>query len=470
MNPPTTGSLRVVAVVLAAGLGTRMRSRLPKVLHPLCGRPMLAFVLDAAEGATGTRPLVVVSPATAVVRDAFGDRVDYVLQDEPRGTGDALRAAVAAVPPDVDEVIVLSGDVPRVTAGLLADLLEQRRLDHAALAVVAVAAYDPSGLGRVLRNEAGAVERIVEERDATDEERDLVEINAGLYAFDAAWLRGRIGSLGPSPSTGEIYLTELVKLARADGRLVAALDADDDGRLTGINDRAQLAQAEWDMRTEINERWMRDGVTMPDPSTVYLDAAVELAPDVVLEQNVVLKGATRVGEGTVVGAGSQVIDSTIGRDCRVWASVVERSAIEDGATVGPFAHLRPGTVVGPGAEVGNFAELKNTRLGAGVKQHHMSYLGDADLGPGTNVGAGTITANYDGRRKHRTTIGSRVFLGVDSMLVAPLEIGDDAQTGAGAVVTRDVPAGKLAVGVPARIREPRARPVEPAAEDDGTVG
>ncbi len=456
--------------MLAAGLGTRMKSRVPKVLHPLCGRPMLAYVLDAAREATGAPPLVVVSPATAAVRDTFGDTVTYVLQDEPRGTGDALRVAAAALSDDVDEVLVVSGDVPRLPAGLLSELLELRRLDHAALALVAVAAYDPTGLGRVVRNDAGGVERIVEERDASDEERELVEINAGIYAIDAAWLRSRIDALTPSPSTGELYLTELVALARADGRIVAALDADDDGRLTGINDRAQLAQAEWDLRTEINERWMRAGVTMRDPSTAYVDVTVELAADVVLEPNVILRGATTIGEGTVVGAGTHLEDATVGRGCRVWASVVERSTIEDAATVGPFAHLRPGTVVGTGAEVGNYAELKNTRLGPGVKQHHVSYLGDAELGEGTNVGAGTITANYDGRRKHRTTIGKGAFLGVDSMLVAPVEIGDGAKTGAGAVVTRDVPAGKLAVGVPARIRDPRPAPSEPAAEDDGAPG
>lgn len=469
MTTRRSDARRVVAVVLAAGLGTRMRSRRPKVLHPLCGRPMLAYAIDAAREATGTHPLVVISPATTQVRDVFGDAADYVVQDEPRGTGDALRVAVAALPADVDEVLVLSGDVPRVTAALLGDLLEQRRLDHAALAIVSVATYDPTGLGRVVRNDAGAVERIVEERDATDEERELVEINAGLYAIDAAWLRERIGGLTASASTGELYLTELPTLARADGRLVAALDAEDDGRLAGINDRSQLAQAEWDLRTDINERWMRAGVTMHDPSTAYVDATVELAPDVILEPNVVLRGTTRIGEGTTIAAGSQVVDSTIGRNCLVWASVLERSTVEDSARVGPFAHLRPGSVLGEGAEVGNFAELKNTRLGPGVKQHHVSYLGDADLGAGTNVGAGTITANYDGVRKNRTKIGRRVFLGVDSMLVAPLEIGDDARTGAGAVVTHDVPAGKLAVGVPARIREPRARPPEPA-EHDGPVG
>jgi bifunctional UDP-N-acetylglucosamine pyrophosphorylase/glucosamine-1-phosphate N-acetyltransferase len=451
-----------------------MKSRTPKLLHDLAGRPMIAYVVDAAREATGRRPLVVTSPATAAVRDALGDEVDYALQAEPRGTGDAVAAALAALPAEVDEILVLTGDAPLLESSLLEELLEERRLDQAAIGLVAVDAIEPGRLGRVIRDDAGTVERIVERKDATDEEIAVNEINSGLYAFDAAWLRGRIGSLSPSPKTGELYLTELVELARADGRLVVAVTVEDDGRLLGINDRAELAQAEWDLRTRINGDHMRAGVTMRDPSTAYIDATVTLAEDVTLEPNVTLRGTTTVGEGTTIGAGSQVVDSTIGAGCLVWASIVEESTIEDGARVGPFSHLRPGSHVGPGAEVGNFAELKNTRLGRDVKQHHVSYLGDAELGDGTNVGAGTITANYDGRNKHRTTIGKRVFLGVDTMLRAPLTIGDDAKTGAGAVVTRDVPAGKLAVGMPARIREPRAvepaEPPEPAESTDGEAG
>ncbi|HEV7809222.1 MAG TPA: bifunctional UDP-N-acetylglucosamine diphosphorylase/glucosamine-1-phosphate N-acetyltransferase GlmU [Candidatus Limnocylindrales bacterium] len=466
MNPPSPGAApRVAAVVMAAGLGTRMKSRLPKLLHPLAGRPMVAYVVDAGREATGRRPLVVTSPATAAVRDALGGEVDFALQADPRGTGDAVAAAMAALPEDIDEVLVLTGDAPLLDASLLLELLDERRLDEAAIAIVAVDAIDPGNLGRVIRDEAGTVERVVERKDATDEEIAVNEINSGLYAFDARWLRSRIGALHASPRTGELYLTEMIELARADGRLVVAVTVEDDGRLMGINDRAELAQAEWDLRTRINGDHMRAGVTMRDPSTVYVDATVELATDVTLEPNVILRGATAVGEGTTIGAGSQIVDSTIGAGCVVWASILERSVVEDGARVGPFSHLRPGSHVGPDAEVGNFAELKNTRLGRGVKQHHMSYLGDAELGDGTNVGAGTITANFDGRRKHRTTIGKRVFLGVDTMLRAPLTIGDDAKTGAGAVVTKDVPAGKLAVGMPARLRDPR--PPEPADGDAG---
>jgi len=448
---------------MAAGLGTRMKSRTPKLLHPLLGRPMVAFVVDAARTVTGRRPLVVTSPATAAVREALDD-VDFALQAEPRGTGDAVAAALAQLPADVDEILVLTGDAPLLEPGLLETLLEERRLDQAAIGLVAVDAIEPGRLGRVIRDDAGTVERIVERKDATDEEIAVNEINSGLYVFDAAWLRGRIGSLSPSPKTGELYLTELVELARADGRLVVAVTVEDDGRLLGINDRAELAQAEWDLRTQINAAHMRAGVTMRDPSTAYIDATVTIAEDVTLEPNVILRGATSIGTGSTIGAGSHVVDSTIGERCVVWASVVEQSTIEDGASVGPFSHVRPGSHVGPDAEVGNFAELKGTRLGRRVKQHHMSYLGDAELGDDTNVGAGTITANFDGRAKHRTTIGKRVFLGVDTMLRAPLTIGDDAKTGAGAVVTKDVPAGKLAVGMPARLREPR--PLEPELEPE----
>ncbi len=487
MTSRTEPSGRTAAVVLAAGLGTRMRSRTPKILHPLCGRPMLAYVLDAwddarasldgaggaAAGAAGTEarpaaPVVVYSPATAAIRDVVGDRGRLALQDVPRGTGDAVRAALAELPDEVDEVLVLSGDVPLVIGEQLVAVVEQRRLDDAAIALASVYAADPAELGRVVRSEFGSVERIVEARDATPEELETNEINAGLYAFDAAWLRRRIDALQPSKSNKELYLTDLVALAREDGRIVSAVGFEDDGTLDGINDRGQLAQAEWALRVRINESHMRDGVTMRDPSTVYIDWEVELDQDVVLEPNVHLRGATKIGSGSTIGPNVLIEDSIVGRDCRVRVSVVEQSTVEDGVTIGPYSHLRPGSHVGEGSEIGNFAEIKKSRLGKRVKQHHMSYLGDAELGDGTNVGAGTITANWDGTVKNRTTVGRNAFLGVDTMLVAPVEVGDGARTGAGAVVTRNVPPGKLAVGVPARIREPRQRP--PAAEADGSAG
>jgi bifunctional UDP-N-acetylglucosamine pyrophosphorylase/glucosamine-1-phosphate N-acetyltransferase len=476
VNPPSPSDVPAptdgtTAVVLAAGLGTRMRSALPKVLHPLCGRPMLAFVLDAwAEAVADTggaaRPIVVYSPATEALCEPFAERAAFALQDEPRGTGDAVRAGLAATPDDATEVLVLSGDVPLVTAADIEAVLLARREDDAAIALASVFAAEPGPLGRVVRGEFGTVERVVEVKDATEEELANNEVNVGLYAFDARWLRRRIVSLEPSSATGELYLTDLVRLAREDGRLVSAVAFEDDGRFDGINDRSQLAAAEWNLRVQRNETHMRDGVTMRDPSTVYLDWDVALAPDVVLEPNVILRGRTSVGEGTVIGAGSQLVDATVGRGCTVWASIVESSVIEDEATVGPYSHLRPGTVVGRGAAVGNYAELKNTRLGAGSRQHHMSYLGDATVGEDVNIGAGTITANYDGTRKHPTTIGDGAFVGVDTMIVAPREIGEGAKTGAGAVVTRDVPAGKLAVGVPARIRDQRqGSSADPPADD-----
>jgi bifunctional UDP-N-acetylglucosamine pyrophosphorylase / glucosamine-1-phosphate N-acetyltransferase len=472
----TEPSSRTAAVVLAAGLGTRMRSRTPKILHPLCGRPMLAYVLDAwdealleLDGTDGgaVPPVVVYSPMTEAIRDVVGRRGRLALQDVPRGTGDAVRAALEKLPRSVKEVLVLSGDVPLVEGDQLVAVVEQRRLDDAAIALASVFAADPAELGRVVRSEFGSVERIVEARDASEEELESNEVNAGMYAFDAGWLRRRISTLTPSASNGELYLTELVQLAREDGRIVSAVGFDDDGSLDGINDRNQLAQAEWALRVRINERHMRAGVTMRDPSTVYVDWGVQIATDVVLDPGVILRGTTMIGEGSVIGPDTTIVDSAIGRDCVVSRSVVEGSIVEDDARIGPYSHLRAGSRVGPGAEVGNYAEIKNSRLGARVKQHHMSYLGDAEIGEGTNVGAGTITANWDGSTKNRTVVGRNAFLGVDTMLVAPVEVGEGAKTGAGAVVTRDVPPGKLAVGVPARMREPRAKPDAPEAAGKG---
>ncbi len=465
--PVRAGAGGPIAVILAGGLGTRMRSDLPKLLHTLCGRPMLAFVMDAARAATGRDPVVVTSPATAAVRDAFPAGVAFALQERPDGSGDAVRAALVAVPADAAEIVVLNGDIPLIDARIVTGVLDARRAAGAAIALVSFEAWEPGALGRVIRTPDGErVARLVEAKDALPDELIVSEVNAGLYAFDARWLRAAIGLLTPSPATGEYYVTQLVDLAVAEGRAVVAHEAPDDGTLDGINDRAQLAEATAMLRERINLAWLRAGVTMHDPATAYVDADVELARDVTLEPNVILLGRTRVGEGSRIGAGSQIADSDVGPRCRVWASVLERATVEEGTTIGPFSHLRSGSSIGPDVQLGNFAEVKNSRLERGVKQHHMSYLGDAHVGAGTNVGAGTITANYDGTRKHHTEIGERVFLGVDTMLRAPVTIGDGAKTGAGAVVTRDVPAGMLAVGVPARIREIRPPELEPAPGAD----
>jgi bifunctional UDP-N-acetylglucosamine pyrophosphorylase/glucosamine-1-phosphate N-acetyltransferase len=465
-EPPQT---RTVAIVLAAGLGTRMKSRLPKVLHELCGRPMLGYVLEAAGSVTGTRPLVVYSPPTEAVRDAFADVADFALQDEPRGTADALLAALRVLPDDVSQVLVVYGDVPLLEAELLESLLEAHRESAAVLSLVSVVTLDPGRLGRLVRNRDGEPERIVEARDASEDELEIDEINAGIYVIEVAWLRRRMADLRPSPATGELYLTELVALARADGRPIATVAVGDDGSLLGINDRAELAEATYRLRGRINERHLLAGVTMHDPTTAYVDSDVVLAADVVLEPNVVLRGRTSIGAGTMIGSGSQILDTSVGRDCRIWASVLERSEVEDEVSIGPFAHLRAGSSIGRRARLGNYAEVKNSRLEAGVQQHHMSYLGDAHVGARANIGAGTITANYDGRTKTRTTIGEGAFIGVDTMLVAPVQVGAGARTGAGAVVTRDVPPGTLAVGVPARIRELRPAPPADAGELDAAV-
>ncbi len=417
---------------------------------------MLGYVLDVARRATGSRSLVVYSTATARICEVFAGEADFALQDEPRGTADAVRAALDVLPARVREICVLSGDVPLADPEVVAELLDARRDASAVMAILTVDAFEPEGLGRVVRDDAGRVARVVEEKDADRTELELTEINAGIYAFDVSWLRHRLPDVRPSGVTGELYLPALIELARAEGRAVAALQVEDDGSLDGINDRAQLAEAETEMRMRINEEHMLAGVTMLDPPSTLIDATVEIAEDVTLEPGVILRGSTRIGRDTVVRAGSQVFDSAVGERCVIWSSVIESSTVEDDCRIGPFAHLRSGSHVGPDVELGNFAEVKKSRIRRGSKQHHFSYIGDADIGESVNIGAGTITANYDGRAKHRTIIGDHAFIGSDTILRAPITIGEGAYTGAGSVVTHDVPAGMIAIGVPARIREKRA--------------
>ncbi|CAN5770575.1 bifunctional UDP-N-acetylglucosamine diphosphorylase/glucosamine-1-phosphate N-acetyltransferase GlmU [soil metagenome] len=462
MTPPLP---KTRAVILAAGLGTRMKSRLPKVLHPICGRPMLAYVIDAAYDATGEKPLVVYSPATAQLCEVFADEADFALQAEPRGTGDAVRAALDVLDPEIEEIVVLSGDTPLVDAEAIVETIEWRRSSGAPMTLVPMHAEDPTGYGRLVVSD-GWAERIVEEKDATDEERGIELVNGGLYAFQTAWLRGALPALTPSPASAELYLTQLVEIARQEGTPAAVVSAAEpygDWVLGGVNDRADLQEAAFIMQQLTHQRLMRDGVTIQDLSTTLIDATVQIAEDVTIEPNVILRGDTVIGRDTEIRAGSQIIDSAIGERCTVWASVVEGSFVGNDVRIGPFSHIRPGCEVGDNAEMGNFAEMKKVRFGARSRQHHFSYLGDAEIGVEVNIGAGTITANYDGHSKHRTVIGDRAFIGSDTILRAPLNVGEAAVTGAGSVVTRDVPAGMLAVGVPARIRE-RRRPEAPHEE------
>ncbi len=444
-----------LGIVLAAGLGTRMRSRVPKVLHTAAGRPLLLHVLDAL-AAFGARPVVVLSKESEAAREVLPEGAVVALQEPPRGTGDAVRVALAACPDARGSAVIVYGDTPLVRPETLRALGELRTARGAVLALLSGEVGADNAYGRVVRAEGGDVARIVEARLATEGERALPESNLGAYAVDLAWLRRAVAGLRPN-ETGEIFLTDLVAIAVADGkRVVAHRTADrDEGR--GVNTRVELAAVEDVLRRRIRERHMLAGVTFHDPASSLVDASVELAGDVVVERGSVLEGATRVGRGTRVGPYAILRDALVGERCRVEASVLEGATLEDDVRIGPFSHLRPGAYLERGVEMGNFGEVKASRLGSGTKMHHFSYVGDASVGKRVNIGAGTITLNYDGERKHRTEIGDDAFIGSDTLLRAPVRVGTNAATGAGAVVTRDVPDDMLAVGMPARAIKRRER-------------
>lgn len=457
------------AIVLAAGQGTRMRSRIPKVLHPLAGRPMIDHVLEALAEAGVARPVVVIGHGAEAVEAALADRATTVVQDPQRGTADAVRVGLQGVAAGAERVLVTMGDVPMQPPQLYATLLDALGRGQAAIALVSARVADPTGYGRVVRDAAGGASAIVEEADADEVTRAIAEVNAGTYAFDAAWLRASIGRVEGSAS-GEYYLTDLVALAVADGRPVTVVAAPDPEDTMGINDRVALSLAEERMRRRINERHMRAGVTIVDPASTRIDAAVEIGQDARIEPGTTLQGATVVGQDAVIGPNAHVRDSRIGPRTLVWSSVVEGAIVAEDVQIGPYAHLRPGAEVGARCRIGNFAEVKKSRLGAGTQQHHFSYIGDAEVGENVNIGAGSVTANFDGTAKHRTTVGADVKLGVDTMMVAPVTIGEGATTGAGAVVTRDVAPGKTVVGMPARPIELRRHRSTPAEAGDPGAG
>lgn len=438
-------------VILAAGQGTRMKSKTPKVLHPLAGQPMVQYIVDTASQQTSEKPVLVVNHGAEQVRQALGDRVTYVEQKEQLGTGHALLQARSLLEGRSNAILVLYADMPLLSAATLERLIELHREGKDCITMLTVCADDPMGFGRVLRDEAGNVVGIVEEAVATEEQKKIRELNCGAYCFDGQWLWPNLTRLPPSPK-GEYYLTDLVSMAAEEGRRVEALQLDDPTEALGVNDRLHLAKAEAIVRRRINEGWMLKGVTMIDPSSTFIDAQVHIGQDTVISPHTYLQGETKIGQGCRLGPNTIVRNSTIGDECMIQASVVEGAALEDEVEVGPFSHLRPGAHLARGVHVGNFGEVKNSYLGPGTKMGHFSYVGDATVGKNVNIGAGTITCNYDGVRKNPTVIEDGAFIGSDTMLVAPVRIGARARIGAGAVVTRDIPPDSLAYGVPARVK------------------
>ncbi len=441
-------SVPAAVVVLAAGEGKRMKSATPKMLHEVCGRSLLGHVLAAVGGLNAEHTVIVVGhgrdQVTAAV-ETLAPEARCAVQEQQRGTGDAVRHALAAIPGVEGTVVVVPGDAPLLTTDTLARLVLGHEQAGAAATLLTADLDNPTGYGRVVRDETGAVTGIVEQRDASPEQLAITEVGTSIYAFDAALLRDGIERLTTDNSQGEEYLTDVVGILVGDGRRVGAVSADA-SEASGVNDRAQLAEVGAALRARLLRDAALAGVTVVDPVTTWIDAGVVLEADAVIEPFTILRGSTRVASGAVVGPYSQLTDTEVGEGATVVASTCIGAVIGPRATVGPYTYLRPKTRLGVGAKAGGYVELKATTVGDGSKVPHLSYLGDTVVGVNVNVGAGTITCNYDGTHKHATTIGDDVFIGSDTMLVAPVTIGPGAFTAAGSVITQDVPDGALGVG------------------------
>ena len=463
-------------VVLAAGAGTRMQSDTPKVLHPLAGRSMLAHALHSI-AKVSPRHLVVVlghdrdriAPAIGNIADAVGRPIDIAVQDRQLGTGHAAECGLEALPDDFDGVVVVTaGDIPLLDADTLADLVATHRAHRAAVTVLTTTLPDPTGYGRILRTQDREVIGIVEQADATPSQRTIGEVNAGVYAFDIAALRSALTRLRSDNAQQELYLPDVVWIVRQDGMSVHAKHVDDSALVTGVNDRVQLSSLAAELNRRIVAAHQRAGVTVVDPATTWIDVDVTIGRDTAVLPGTQLLGTTRIGGRCEIGPDSTLTDMAVGDGATVCRTHGRESAIGDGATVGPFTYLRPGSVLGADGKLGAFVEVKNSSIGTGTKVPHLTYVGDADIGEHSNIGASSVFVNYDGQRKHRTTIGSHVRTGSDTMFIAPVSVGDGAYTGAGTVVREDVPPGALAVSAgPQRNLDgwvARKRPGSAAAE------
>ncbi len=431
---------------MAAGEGTRMRSSLPKVLHPICGRPMIAWPVLAAREAGAGRVCVIASPDHDL-SPALPEGTETVIQPQPDGTGGAVRAALGLVG-DSETVVVMNGDHPLVSAELITGLVDAHRGAEAAATVVTVDREDPASLGRIVRDANGDFERIVETKHPEGVPPEVLaihEVNTNTFAFEGGALTDGLGRITTENPAGEYYIGDVLTALRDQGRRLLVHKVDDVSVNIGINTRVELAVVSAEARRRILERHMLAGVTVADPEATWIDAEVEIEPDAVIEPGTSLRGHTRVGRGSVVGPHTTLIDSILGAEVTAPHSYLVQCEVADGCQIGPFAHLRPSATLGKGAKAGAFVEIKGSRIGEGAKVPHLAYVGDAEVGADSNVGAGTVTVNYDGFRKHRTKIGERARIGSDTMLIAPVSVGDDAYTGAGSVISEDVPPGALGV-------------------------
>jgi bifunctional UDP-N-acetylglucosamine pyrophosphorylase/glucosamine-1-phosphate N-acetyltransferase len=442
--------MKVTAILLAAGQGTRMKSDLPKVLHPVLGQPMIWHALAAVKQASTETPVVVVGHGAEAVTNYLGDSARTVLQDPPLGTAHAVMQADPLLRATGGLVLVCYADMPLLRGETLKRLVEKQKANRGPFSMLTVFNETPRGFGRIVRAADGTVQAIVEEAVATEAQLAIRELNVGAYCFNGDWLWEALSRIQKNPHKGEYYLTDAVEVAVSSGSAVQAEVMEDAKEAIGVNTRVHLSEVEAEMRRRVNESHMLNGVTLIDPASTYIEFDVTIGRDTVIWPNTYLHGRTEIGAGNVIGPNTVIRDSKIGNRCRVLMSVMEGALLEDDVDMGPFARLRKGAHLGNHVHMGNFGEVKDSFLRNGVKMGHFSYIGNADIGADTNIGAGTITCNYDGEKKHSTEIGENVFIGSDTMLVAPLKIGDGARTGAGAVVTKDVPPDTLVVGMPAR--------------------
>lgn len=447
--------MELATIILAAGQGTRMKSDTAKVLHPVGGKAMVLRAVESAARLSSRPPILVVGHEADAVRNAVGARAQFVTQSQQLGTGHAVMQAAETLRGKADVVVVFYADMPLLRTETLQRLVDSQAQNRGPVTLLTVTAPDPRGFGRIVRGPDGLVVNIVEERECTPEQLQIRELNVGVYAFEANWLWENLSRLTPK-SKGEYYLTDLAPLAASQGLPVIGVEQGDLDEVIGINTRVHLAEAEAALRRRINQYWMLEGVTMIDPASTYIHEDARIGQDTVIHPNTHILGRTVIGTHGEIGPNSVIKDSQIGANCVVNSSVVEEAVLEDRVRIGPFARLRKGAYLAEDTYMGNFGEVKNSRLGPHTHMGHFSYVGDAEIGADVNIGAGTVTCNFDGVNKNKTVVGDHAFIGSDTMLVAPVTVGNNARTGAGSVVTHDVPDGMLAVGVPARLREARS--------------